>query len=233
VVVGNAGIVLLVVAPATLVDVVVGKTSDVVDACVLVVVVEPPTPPVVVVAGVVGVVVVEPPPGSVVGVVVVETPGSVNVVVVEPTGRVVELGSVVPETVVVVVTPAQVHALQRSPHGPRLPSHASPASGSQTPSPQALSDARNGVVTPADFATIVPASVRQLSVIVPVSVTLPASPKHELHRARIFIPRVALPRTRDLTGAQPLATPTIFPAMSTTSIGSPSSSPTSGGPLTR
>src|SRR5262249_32368061 len=159
--------VLLVVAPARLVDVVVGKTSVVVDACVLVVVDEPP-PLVVDDVDVVGVVVVEPP-GCVVGVVVVEPPGTVVTVVVvdppgcvgvDPPGMVEELGFVVPKLVVVVVTPTQVHAVQRSPHGPRPPSHSSPPASSQMPSPHRLSVARNGFAMPADFAVNVPLNER-------------------------------------------------------------------------
>jgi hypothetical protein len=210
--------VLLVVAPARLVEVVVGKTSDVVGAWVVVVVVEPP-PPVVEVVGDVGVVVVELP-GIVVGVVVVEPPGIVvgGVVVVEPPGSVVELGPVVPAPVVVVVTPepAHVHALQRSPHGPRPASHASPASGSQIPSPQELSEARNGRTMPAVLAVNVAAIAWHPSVIEPTSVALPVIEGHDFHFARILVPAREA-RTLALAASHPLRTDTMRSVMSTTS----------------
>jgi hypothetical protein len=68
-------------------------------------------------------------------VLLVVAPPAVVLLVVAPPGLVM---------VVVVVAPVHVHASQSAPHGPTPASHASPAPGSQTPSPQTLSDATMG-----------------------------------------------------------------------------------------
>lgn len=228
-VVGIAGMELLVVPPGLVVLVVVGTAAVLlVVVGTTPVVVEPALVVWVVVDAALVVVLVEPGPPL-----VVEVVGVVGVVVVlEPPGWVVELGPVVPDTVVVVVAPAHVHWLQSAPHGPSPASHASPASGSQMPSPQRLSDPRNGFAMPAVLAVKVAASVRHCSVMVATRIALPVIAGQDFHRARIFVPWLVA-RTLAFTGGQPLSTDTMRPATSTTSGDVASSPGMSAEPATR
>jgi hypothetical protein len=232
VVVGNTGIVLVLVAPGA-VDVevlVVGKTNVVLLVVgtgddVLVVVGTADEVLVVVGTGLVVVLEVVPPPPL-----VVEVVGMVGVVVVLPPGTVVPLGAVV---VVVVAPPAlHAHALQRSPHGPSPASHSSPPDSSQMPSPQRLSVARNGFTMPADFAVNVPVNDRHCSMIVPVRIALPSTPGHDFQRARTFVP-FAVPRIVAFTGLQPLSSAIVLPSTKMTSGGDASSASVSVVPGTR
>jgi len=243
-VVGSAGIVLeLLVEPALVVLVVVGTGAlelVVVGTTVVELVVVGTTPVVLVVVGTVPVelVVVGTVPVELVVlgedpvVDVVGTVGVVVVLVLVAPGAVVELGSVVAVTVVVVVTPAQLQAVQRPPHGPSPASHSSPPSASHTPSPQRLKAARNGFTIPSDLAVKVAARVRHCSMIVPVRTALPVRPGHAFQRARTFVP-FAVARTRAFTGSHPLRTDTMRPEMPTMSGDGASSALASGVPATR
>jgi hypothetical protein len=188
----------VVVGAAVLDDVVLAALVVVVPPLVVVV------PPLVVVVPPVDVV----PPLVVVVVPPVEVVPPVVVVVVS-----VEPGAlVVVATEVVVVTPLQVQALQRPPHGPRSPSHSSPPSGSQMPSPHMLSVARKGFRTRSAGTANVPFSVAQPSVMRPFTMDLATRPvqclNFTLTRVPTFVPRILA-----LTGPQPLAVDSIFPTI--------------------